>query len=114
MDNLDLGSKKMNNKQNNNDDLLENGNQNDSTSLMKSEMETDKNGVTRVVERFRNINHDIKNHQSNVNKKLGSKPSTASEEIGKKMVENIDKNSDITPNRYPNSSPENKENRGNL
>jgi hypothetical protein len=47
-------------------------------------------------------------------KKLGSKASNAPEATGKKMVENRDKNSDITSTRYPNSHPDNHENRGNL
>ncbi|WP_395044619.1 hypothetical protein [Flavobacterium sp.] len=114
MKNQDLGSKKMNNKQSNNDDLLGVTMQNHTGSLMKSEIEVDKNGVRKVVERARNTNHDKENHEVSTDKNLSTKPSTASEAIGKKMVENKDKNFDITPNRYPNSSPENKENRGNL
>jgi hypothetical protein len=110
MEDKDLGSKKMNNKQSTTDDLLGINNQNHSDSLMKSEIEIDKNGIKKVVERARNTDHDDQNHEPTTNKNLSTKPSTASETIGKKMVENRDKNFDITKNRYPNSSPENQKN----
>jgi hypothetical protein len=110
MEDNDLGSKKMNNKQSNNDDVLGLKKENHSDSLMKSEMETDKNGVTKIVQRARNTDHDEQNYEPETDKNLSTKPSTASENIGKVMLENRDKNFDITRNRYPNSSPENQEN----
>lgn len=74
---------------------------------MKPEMETDKNGVTKIVQRARNTDHDEQIQEPETNKNVSTKPSTAPEEVGKVMVENRDKNFDITKNRYPNSSPEN-------
>lgn len=109
MEDNDLGSKKMNNKQNS-DDLSDTNTQNQFSALMNYEMETDKNGVTKLVQRARNTNHDLENHEPETNKNLSTKPSTASENIGKIMLENRDKNFDITKTRYPNSSPENQKN----
>jgi len=106
MKNEDLGSKKMNNKQNTTD-LVSLNNENQSDSSLKSEIEVDKNGMKKVVERARITNHKEPEVLTYVDKRLSTKPSTAPEEIGKKMVENQDKNSDITAFRYPNSSPEN-------
>lgn len=110
MENQDLGSKKMNNKQSNNDNLLHVTRQNHSDSLMKSEMETDKNGITKIVQRARYTDHDEQNHEPDTDKNLSTKPSTATEKVGKIMLENRDKNFDITKNRYPNSSSEDQEN----
>ena len=109
MEDNDLGSKKMNNKQSNSNIISDLNQQNHSDSLMKSEMETDKNGVTKIVQRARNTNHDEQNHEPETDKSLSTKPSIASENIGKIMLENRDKNFDITKNRYPNSSPENQD-----
>ncbi len=111
MINDDLGSKKMNNKQVNLDD---NSIINQSKSILKPEIEIDNEGHSKVVQRARNVEEIVESLETYTNKHIASKPSTASEELGKKMVENKDKNSDITSNRYPNSSPDNKENRGNI
>ena len=111
MENDDLGSKKMNNKQVNLDD---NSTINQSKSNLKPEIEFDSQGNSKIVQRARNVEEEALCLETYTNKKLSSNPSTASEEIGKRMVENKDNNSDITPNRYPNSSPDNKENRGNI
>ena len=111
MENQDLGSKKMNNKQVN---LEDKPTINQSKSILKPEIEIDNEGHSKIVQRARNVEEIVESSEIYTNKNLASKPSTASEEIGKKMVENKDKNSDITPNRYPNSSPDNQENRGNL
>lgn len=107
MEDNDLGSKKMNNKQSN--IISDLNQQNNSDSLMKSEMETDKNGITKIVQRARNTDHDEQNYEPETNKILSTKPSTAKEEVGKVMLENRDKNFDITKKRYPNSSPENQD-----
>ena len=110
MDNNDLGSKKMNNKQ----EATSINPPNDATSAMQSEIEANQTGDKKLVNRARHVeqNTSISEFQSSI--ALGSNPSTAPEAIGKKMVENSDKNSDITSNRYPNSHPDNHENRGNL
>ena len=107
MEDNDLRSKKMNNKQSNTNIISELNQENQSDSLMKSEMETDKNGITKIVQRARNTDHDEQIHEPETNKILSTKPSTAKEEVGKVMLENRDKNFDITKKRYPNSSPEN-------
>lgn len=109
MEEKDLGSKKMNNKQSNSNIISELNQENRSDSLMKSEMETDKNGVTKIVERARNTDHEEQIHEPETDKNLSTKPSTASEAVGKVMLENRDKNFDITKKRYPNSSPENQD-----
>lgn len=109
MEDNDLGSKKMNNKQSNSNIISELNKENNPDSLMKAEMETDKNGVTKIVQRARNTDHDEQNHEPETNKILSTKPSTAKEEVGKVMLENRDKNFDITKKRYANSSPENQD-----
>ncbi|MCZ8197034.1 MAG: hypothetical protein O9267_05475 [Flavobacterium sp.] len=105
MENQDLGSQKINNKQISTD--LIPVNDENTASAMNSEMEVDKNGVKKIVERVRNIDHINNVVQATADKRLSTKPSLALEEIGKKMVENQDLNSDITAHRYPNSSSEN-------
>jgi hypothetical protein len=106
MENQDLGSKKMNNKQVNSDGNVSHQ-KNQPELPMKSEIEVDKNGVKRIVERARNTAPHEESIHRIVDKRLSSKPSTAPEEVGKKMTEYRDANSDITPHRLPNSHPEN-------
>ena len=106
MENQDLGSKKMNNKLNS-DDLVLNTNKNDGTSNLKSEIEVNEFGEKKVVERARNTNKNNDLIAADLNKNLSTKPSLASEELGKKLVENQDLNSDIAQHRYSNSNPEN-------
>ncbi len=53
MENQDLGSKKMNNKQVNSDGNVSHP-ENQPDVTLKSEIEVDKNGVKRIVERARN------------------------------------------------------------
>jgi hypothetical protein len=109
MENQDLGSKKINNKQISTD-LIPVNDENPIVSAMNSEMEVDKNGVKKIVERARNIDHINNVVQATADKRLSTKPSLALEEIGKKMVENQDLNSDITTHRFLNSSPEKQKN----
>jgi hypothetical protein len=106
MENQDLGSKKMNNKQISTD-LIPIDDEKHAALTLKSEMEVDKNGEKKVVERARNTNQNGEIVVTIVDKRLSTKPSMASEQLGKKMVENQDLNSDIAVHRYPNSSPEN-------
>ncbi len=47
-------------------------------------------------------------------KNVNANRGVATEEEAKKTVENKDRNSDITPNRYPNSNPESRKDRGNM
>lgn len=105
MEDKDLGSKKMNNKQN--DEDVKSNDYIKPNKPLKPEVEADQSGDKKVVERARNANHDDEVSKTVTDKDISSKPSTASEEAGKKMVENQDKNSDITPNRKTESNPEN-------
>lgn len=108
MENKDLGSKKMNNKQ----EAVPVTAPNASAPPLQPEIETDAEGRKTVVERARHMEHELPVGETHATP-ISSKPSTAPEAAGKKMVENKDKNSDITANRYPNSHPDNSENRGN-
>lgn len=108
MENKDLGSKKMNNKQ----ESVPVTTPNASAPPLQPEIEMDANGQKSVVLRARHMEQDIPTSESHPLKSISSKPSTAPEEAGKKMVENKDKNSDITSQRYPNSHPENHKNSG--
>ena len=110
MENKDLGSKKMNNKQ----ESVSINHPNDSAPPLQSEIETNPEGEKSVVKRARHMDHDIPISESHPLEELSAKPSAAPEAAGKKMVENKDKNSDITSNRYPNSDSNNHINRGNL
>ena len=110
MESQELGSKKMNNKQ-----VIEheNGINILQEPIVQSEVEIDNHGNSKTVQRSRNVEGDTSLIESQTNQ-VTATPSDAPEELGKKMVENKDKNSDIATNRYPNSSPDNHENRGNL
>lgn len=99
MENDDLGSKKMNNKQSINDDSMNLNHDYQLGSLLQSELEINEKGNEKSVNRARNNNPNDKIYKSKTNKKISAKPSSASEAFGKNMVENQDKNSDITPNR---------------
>lgn len=107
MENDDLGSKKMNNKQSIKKDAMNLNDENQSGSLLQSELEIDEKGNEKIVDRARNKNPNDEIYKSKTNKKVSAKPSSASEALGKKMVENQDKNSDISPDRL--SIPENDE-----
>lgn len=109
MENNDLGSKKMNGKQ----ETTPITDPNESAPALQPEIETDTEGNKTIVQRARHMEHELPDAEPSATSALGSKPSTAPEEAGKKMVENKDKNSDITSNRYPNSHPDNHHNRGN-
>ena len=110
MENKDLSSKKMNNKQ----ELTLITEPNAKAPSLQPEIEMDAEGIKSVVKRARHMEQNLPAGEANTSKELSSKPSTAPEEFGKKMVENIDKNSDITSHRYPNSHPDNHKNRGNI
>ena len=99
MENEDLGSKKMNNKQSENIDLNLVNQENHIDSFLKSEVETNEKGEQKIVERARNNSLNDEIAKSQTNNKVSAKPSSASEFLGQKMVENQDKNSDITANR---------------
>ncbi len=109
MENNDLGSKKMNNKQ----EATPITDPNASAPSLQPEIETDTEGVKTVVQRARHMEQELTD-DTIASSENSSKPSTAPEAAGKKMVENKDKNSDITSNRYPNAHPDNHKNRGNI
>jgi hypothetical protein len=118
MENNNLGSKKINGAQKNIDDSKGKNVSHDTElheSELKKEVVADTEGNKEIVDRARNVNENIKEvpgkidpDNPNVNRGVSS------EEEAKKTVENKDRNSDITPNRYPNSNPESHEDRGNM
>lgn len=121
MENKDLGSKKMNNKQNVNEGFSgENMSEekNPSTPILKTEVEIDVNGNPVVVQRARNIDATTADTPEETDRNWNENESlsrgVATEKEVDKTIENKDRNSDITPNRYPNSNPDNHENRGNI
>lgn len=118
MENKDLGSKKINNEQQINEGFSgENipNNYDPSKSKMNPEIEVDKDGKTKIVDRARNTDKNSKISDSKDSKDLNKNENyknrgveTEKEVI--KTVENKDFNSDIVPNRHPNSNPDNKGN----
>lgn len=113
-----LGSKKINGVQKDRDESKGKNVSHDSKetqSKLKKEVVTDKSGKKEVVDRARNENEDIKEvpdttKTSNANANRG----VDTDADAKKTVENKDRNSDVTPNRYPNSNPESHKDRGNM
>lgn len=118
METNDLGSKKINGVQKNIDEskgknVSHDGKADDAN--LKKEVVTDENGNKQTVERARNENEDIRKVSNQVNpNNPNANRGVNSEEEAKKTVENKDRNSDITPNRYSNSNPESHEDRGNM
>jgi hypothetical protein len=117
MESTDLGSKKMNNKQDTSkefsDEKLTKETISD-TPKLKKEVETDSDGNKKIIQRARNIDTIDKKKDDGDSGNLSSDLESVSEEQTKKMIENKDRNSDITPHRYPNSNPDNKVDRGNI
>ena len=117
MKNTNLGSKMSNNKQN--PDVEPVGANNIPETLkLNSEVEIDANGNETIVQRARNIAGTIPTIPQPTDKiqqeKEGLNRGVLSDKDTQKTIENKDHNSDIIPNRYPNSHPDNKENRGNM
>ena len=113
MDSKDLGSKKINNEQQVNEGFSGDNlskNYNPAKEKLTPEQETDKDGNIKNVERARNVEQNDDN--SGTTENPGSGVNT--EEAQQKTVENKDRNSDIATNRYPNSHPDNHQNRGNI
>ncbi|TDP00642.1 hypothetical protein EV145_10518 [Flavobacterium sp. 245] len=82
---------------------------------LKKEVVADKDGNKEIVERARNENEDIKKVSDKINpNNPNANRGVETDEEAKKTVENKDRNSDITPNRYPNSNPESHKDRGNM
>ncbi|GAA3781065.1 hypothetical protein GCM10022423_41820 [Flavobacterium ginsengiterrae] len=118
METNNLGSKKINGVQKDIDEtkgknISHDGKADDAN--LKKEVVTDEEGNKKVVERARNENEDIKKTKDDVNpNNPNANRGVSSEEEAKKTVENKDRNSDITSNRYPNSHPDNHKDRGNM
>lgn len=118
METNNLGSKKINGVQKDIDEtkgknISHDGKADDAN--LKKEVVTDEEGNKKVVERARNENEDIKKTNDDVNpNNPNANRGVSSEEEAKKTVENKDRNSDITSNRYPNSHPDNHKDRGNM
>lgn len=118
METNNLGSKKINGVQKDIDESKGKNISHDKESHkseMKKEVVTDQDGNKEVVERARNENEEIKKVPDNSgNTKENGNRGVATEEEAQKTVENKDRNSDVTPNRYPNSNPESHKDRGNM
>ncbi|OXA77374.1 hypothetical protein [Flavobacterium frigidimaris] len=118
MENNNLGSKKINGVQKNIDDSKGKNVSHDNKvheSELKKEVVADTEGNKEIVDRARNVNEKIEETSKEVNPDNPNvNRGVSSEEEAKKTVENKDRNSDITPNRYPNSDPESHEDRGNM
>jgi hypothetical protein len=117
MENKDLGSKKINNQQTVNEGFSGENipeEKNPPTPLLKTEVEIDVNGNPIVVQRARHVDEPSEQNDNNSNQNPSSNIEIISEKQTKKMIENKDHNSDITAKRYPNSHPDNHEDRGNI
>ena len=113
MEKKDLGSKKINGKQDINEDSTGKNVSNDTdsnSSRLHEELEIDANGNEKTVQRARNVAGTLENVP---NDDEISNRGVSTEADVKKTTENRDRNSDITPNRYPNSNPDNHIDRGN-
>lgn len=112
MEDKDLGSKKMNNKQKTNEGFSGENipeDYNPSKSIMKTETETDKEGNTKVVKRPRNVEKTNTKPEKSEVSNSGNRGVSSEKEV-LKTVENQDFNSDVVPNRFPKSNPDNKGN----
>ncbi|WP_394774777.1 hypothetical protein [Flavobacterium sp.] len=118
METNNLGSKKINGVQKDIDESKGKNISHDTESHkseMKKEVVTDQDGNKEVVDRARNENEEINEVPDNSgNTKENGNRGVTTEEEAKKTVENKDLNSDVTPNRYPNSNPESHKDRGNM
>ena len=114
MKNKNVGSKKINNKQQDTDGNGSNPLAQSEVSHLQSEVEIDANGHQKTVQRARNMDETSEQNEDTASGNLSSNPTNMTEKQAAKMVENKDRNSDITPNRYPNEHPDNHENRGNI
>jgi hypothetical protein len=114
MENNDLGSKKMNNKQSTTEEFSTENlpeNYDPAATKLVAEVETNSSGEQKIVHRARNVDA---NPEQNNTENPSSSVEILSDEQTQRMIENKDHNSDITAHRYPNSSPDNHEDRGNI
>lgn len=104
----DIGSKKINNEQEINEGFSGDNipkDYNPADVKLQPEEETDQNGNTKTVHRARNVDSP---------EARGESPDSNTANQNQKTVENKDRNSDITANRYPNDHPDNHKDRGNI
>jgi len=114
MENNDLGSKKMNNKQSTTEEFSTENlpeNYDPAATKLVAEVETNSSGEQKIVHRARNVDA---NPEQNNTENPSSSVEILSDEQTQRMIENKDHNSDITAHRYPNSNPDNHEDRGNI
>jgi hypothetical protein len=113
-----LGAKKINGAQKNIEESKGKNVSHDSElkeSKLNKEIVTDAEGNKKLLDRARNVNQEIEKVPNKVvTENPNSNRGVLTEEEANKTVENKDRNSDITPNRYPNSNPESHEDRGNM
>lgn len=118
METNNLGTKKINGVQKNVDESKGKNVSHDGKAddvNLKKEVVADKEGKKEIVERARNENEEIKKVSDKINpNNPNANRGVETDEEANKTVENKDRNSDITPNRYPNSNPDNHEDRGNM
>lgn len=120
MENKDLGSKKINGKQAVNEGFSGENMSDDvdsGVSKLKEEIEIDTHGNEKIVQRARNVDGSLANvpdeNEKSQDENENSNRGVSTEADIIKTVENRDRNSDITSNRYPNSNPDNHIDRGN-
>lgn len=113
MENNDLGSKKMNNKQNTPEESSTKTPETTASKLV-AEVETNTDGEQKIVHRARNVDSNLEQNNSEDIENPSSSLEIFSDQEVQRMVENKDHNSDITAHRYPNSDPDNHEDRGNI
>lgn len=117
MENNNLGSKKMNNKQNTSEEFgAENLPENHDSTAKKlvTEVETNSSGEQKIVHRARNVDTNPEQNNGEDKDSPSSSIEIFSDKETQRMIENKDHNSDITAHRYPNSDPDNHEDRGNM
>lgn len=84
-------------------------------SKRSKEVETDTDGNKTIVDRARNSNKNTEKLSNEIDtNNPNAHRGVTTDKDAMKTVENKDRNSDITPNRYPNSHPDNKQDRGNM
>lgn len=118
MENDNLGSKKINGTQKDSEELKGKNVSHDKepdTPKLKKEVVTDADGNKEIVDRARTENENIKEVSNGIDSdNPNANRGVSTDEEAKKTVENKDRNSDVNPNRYPNSNPDNHKDRGNM
>ncbi|TDD97347.1 hypothetical protein [Flavobacterium cellulosilyticum] len=117
MENNDLGSKKTNNKQSPAEEFTSENlpeSHNPEPTKLVPEIETNSHGEQKIVHRARNVDTNPEQNTSKKNEDPSCSIEIFSDKETQRMIENKDHNSDITAHRYPNSNPDNHEDRGNI